>query len=117
MMRGIARDEREDWQDNRFDRALMSAWGRLSPYVASAGNRLARFADKVETLETTIKPLSDAQLRRTADGLRVRLPRARRDLEAVALAFAAAREATRRHTGMRFCLPLLQRSWDARCIS
>jgi preprotein translocase subunit SecA len=101
MMRGIARDEREDWQDNRFDRALMSAWGRLSPYVASAGNRLARFADKVETLETTIKPLSDAQLRRTADGLRVRLPRARRDLEAVALAFAAAREATRRHSGMR----------------
>jgi preprotein translocase subunit SecA len=99
---GNAYDERADWKDNRFDRMLMSVWGRASPYVAStlSGGRLERFVRTVFTFEKTIKTSSDAQLRRSTDGLRMRLLGARRDSDAVAFAFAAAREAARRHTGM-----------------
>lgn len=100
--RGSANDERADWKDNRFDRLLLSAWGRASPYVAStfAASRFDRFVRRVVALEKTIKISSDAQLRRSADGLRMRLLDARWDSDAVAFAFAAAREAARRHTGM-----------------
>jgi preprotein translocase subunit SecA len=98
-----AYDERKDWQDNRFDRALLNLWGWASPHMASAlrVNRFDRFSCQVEALEGQIQVASDARLRQLADGLRMRLSGAGTDGDTVAFAFALAREAARRHSGMR----------------
>ncbi len=98
---GAAYDERRDWQDNRLDRALLSLWGRASPYLTSEQTRFERFARRVEGYEGTIQPAADERLRQLADGLRVRLSGAGPDGDGLAFAFALAREAARRHAGMR----------------
>jgi len=95
--------ERMDRNENRLDQALLSAWGRVSPYLQPGPGRrqirwLARLA---EDHENHLTGLSDTGLRQTAEELRGRLLSGALQSEGIALAFALGREAARRHTGMR----------------
>ena len=80
-----------------------NAWGRVSPYLLSGLERrqLDRLVQRAEDQEKRLTGLPDERLRQTADELRGRLLSASFDADEIALAFALAREAARRHTGMR----------------
>jgi preprotein translocase subunit SecA len=90
-------------KEGRLDGALLSAWGRVSPYLLSvpARDRLKRFARRVEDLELQLVNLPDQALRERADELRARLLSASFHSHEIALSFALAREAACRHVGMR----------------
>jgi preprotein translocase subunit SecA len=90
-------------KEGRLDGVLLSAWGRVSPYLLSAParDRLKRFARRVQDLELQLVNLPDRRLRELADELRARLLSASLQSHAMALSFALAREAARRHVGMR----------------
>jgi preprotein translocase subunit SecA len=94
--------ELSEHHDSRMDRALLAAWGQLSPRLLPVlqQRRLRRFVESVEGREKTLTGLSDQQLRQHADELRVQLSRGSADGKAAALAFALAREAARRHLGL-----------------
>jgi preprotein translocase subunit SecA len=95
--------EKVDQQENAFDALLLNAWGHVSPYLLSAfeRRRFNRFVRRIEDQEKSLTALSDERLRRTASELRGRLSSATLNSDATALAFALAREAARRHTGLR----------------
>src|SRR5262249_14449022 len=95
--------ERPDLSENRLDNALLYAWGRVSPYLLSGLERrkLERFVQLVEQQEKLIADLPDGRLRETADQLRDRLLSACFTSHNTALAFALARVAAHRHTGLR----------------
>lgn len=95
--------ERAAGKESRLDGALLGAWGRASPHLLSAPvrDRFARFANQVEALEPRLANLADRRLRETADELRPRLLSAKPLSAAMATSFALAREAARRHVGMR----------------
>jgi preprotein translocase subunit SecA len=95
--------EQADRRENRLDGALLHAWGRASPYLLSRlwRKRLDRLVQRAEDQEKRLTIQPDEQLRQTADALRGRLSSATCNLEDISLAFALAREAARRHTGMR----------------
>jgi preprotein translocase subunit SecA len=90
-------DRRQIW----LDRALLNLWGHASSHLlAEIGHRRrAQLIQRVKAQDLTC--LSDRQLRDLADELRQRLISTGLNLEGLASAFAIAREATRRHTGMR----------------
>src|SRR5215475_3257108 len=95
--------ERADHRENGLDTLLLNAWGRVSPHLLSRLERkqLGRFVQRVENQENRLIGLRDEQLRETADELRGRLLSKSFDTDETASAFALAREAARRHTGMR----------------
>ena len=95
--------EQAERKEGKHDGALLAAWGRISPYLLSAlaRNRLERLARQVEDLEPQLIDLPDHRLRERADELRVRLLSASFHSREMALSFALAREAARRHLGMR----------------
>ena len=95
--------EQAERKEGRLDGALLSAWGRVSPYLLSAlaRRRLERLVRQVEDLEPQLINLPDHRLRERADELRVRLLSASFHSREMALSFALAREAARRHVGMR----------------
>ena len=95
--------ERADHRENGLDTLLLNAWGRVSPHLLSRLERkqLGRFVQRVEDQENRLIGLRDEQLRQTADELRGRLLSTSFDTYETASAFALAREAARRHTGMR----------------
>ena len=88
---------------SRVDETLLAAWGQLSTRLSSARQhrRLRRFVGSVEDHEKELLGLADEQLRQRADELRVHLSRRKNDAKATGLAFAFAREAARRHLGLR----------------
>ena len=95
--------ERAARKESKPDAALLGAWGRISPHVLSAlsRTRLGRFARLVEDLEPQLVMLSDRRLRGFADELRPRMLSAGLYSYEMASSFALAREAARRHVGMR----------------
>src|SRR5262245_5178923 len=95
--------EKADRRENGLDVALLSAWGGVSAYLLSRleRRRLERLVRRVEDKEKQLTMLPDQQLRHTAEQLRGRLLSASLDSDEMSLAFALAREAARRHTGMR----------------
>jgi preprotein translocase subunit SecA len=95
--------ERPDRQESRLDGALLNAWGRVSPYLLSGigRRRLERLADRAEHTEKQLGVLTDKGLRQSADKLREQLVSANQSSDEVAFAFSLAREAARRHAGMR----------------
>jgi preprotein translocase subunit SecA len=95
--------EQADRRENRLDGALLNAWGHASAYLFSGPRyrQFERFVQRVEDREAQLTVLSDEGLRRTADELRGRLLPASPSGDEIALAFALAREAARRHTQMR----------------
>src|SRR5262249_37717549 len=95
--------EKSDRRQSRLDRALLKAWGCASSYLLSrAGHRQReRLVEHAENQEKQLTSLSDQQLRQAADELRCRLVSAGSNLDGIPSAFALAREAARRHTGMR----------------
>src|SRR5262245_27518199 len=95
--------ERPDLPDNALDAALLNLWGRVAPYTLSRLERarFERLADLVEGYEQQLITMSKDTFRRTVDELRSRLAKSERRAHDVALAFALAREAARRHAGMR----------------
>ena len=95
--------EQADRQENRLDSALLHAWGRASPYLLSRlwRERLDRLVQRAEDQEKWVTVQPDERLRQTADALRGRLSSANCTLDDTGLAFALAREAARRQTGMR----------------
>jgi preprotein translocase subunit SecA len=100
---GTPYPERADRKDGRLDGALVGAWGRVSPHLLSALERcrLGRFVQGVERREQPLTGLTDRQLRGAADDLRARFVPARVGETEIATAFALAREAARRHRGLR----------------
>jgi preprotein translocase subunit SecA len=94
--------ERADHRENRLDSALLHAWGRASSYLLSGlwRVRLERFVQRAENEEKRLSALPDERLRQTADALRGGLSSANSNFDDIPLAFALAREAARRHTGM-----------------
>ena len=95
--------EQADRRENRLDGALLNAWGRVSAYLFSGlrHRQFDRLVQRAEDQETRLTVLSDERLRQTADELRGRLWPESSSWDEIALAFALAREAARRHTGMR----------------
>jgi preprotein translocase subunit SecA len=95
--------EQADRRENRLDSALLRAWGRISPHVLSRlwRRQLDRVVQRAEDQEKRLIALPDERLRQTADALRGRLSSANCNLDDIGLAFALAREAAHRHTGMR----------------
>jgi preprotein translocase subunit SecA len=95
--------ERVVRQESGLDAALLGAWGQVSPYVPSAlsGTWLWRFTRQVEDLESELVTLTDSRLRDFADELRPRMLSASLYSHEMAVSFALAREAARRHVGMR----------------
>ena len=95
--------ENADRRQSRLDRALLNVWGRTSSHLLSGlGHmRRRRLVQQVEDQKRKLSCLSDQQLRHGADELRCRLTSVGLNLEGIASAFALAREAARRHTGMR----------------
>jgi preprotein translocase subunit SecA len=93
--------ERLDALEPVLDRALKEVCGVLAAYVPPivANGRLRRLVAHAEALTKTTSELSDRALRERAGSLRGRL--ALSDQIQVAQAFALAREAADRHTGMR----------------
>jgi preprotein translocase subunit SecA len=94
--------ERADHRENRLDSALLHAWGRASSYLLSGlwRVRLERLVQRAEDEEKRLSALADERLRQNADELRGRLSSANSNFNDIPLAFALAREAARRHTGM-----------------
>jgi preprotein translocase subunit SecA len=92
-------DRDEGWLDG----ALLDAWGRVSPYLLSPveRGRLNRLVQRSEKMEKSLTGLTDLSLRQAADEVRARFARTRNSARDVALAFALAREAARRHRGLR----------------
>src|SRR5947209_1901192 len=82
---------------------LLNAWGRASPYLLSGLERtqLDRLVRRAEDDEKRLAVLMDQRLRQTADELRSSPLLRRGNVDELGLAFAVAREATRRHRGMR----------------
>ena len=95
--------ERAACNESGLDTALLRAWGRVSPSLLSAlaRDRLMRFASQVEALEPRFANLSDVSLREFADELRARLASTSLHSHEMAVSFALAREAAKRHVGMR----------------
>jgi preprotein translocase subunit SecA len=95
--------ERSDRQQSRLDGTLLNAWGRVSPYLLFRFGRrpLERLVQRVEDVEKQLGILTDRRLRQTADELRERLVSAGQGSNEIAFAFSLAREAARRHAGMR----------------
>jgi len=95
--------ERSDRQQSRLDGTLLNAWGRASPYLLSGigRRRLERLVRGVEDTEKQLDVLTDRGLRQSADELRERLVSAGQGSDEIAFAFSLAREAARRHAGMR----------------
>ena len=95
--------ERADHRENGLDTLLLNAWGRVSPHLLSGLERkqLERLVQRAGDQEKRLTGLRDEQLRQTADELRGRLLSMSFDADEIALSFALAREAARRHTGMR----------------
>src|SRR5262245_14519241 len=95
--------ERADRRENKLDTLLLNAWGRASPHLLSGLERkqLEQFVQRVEDQESRLTGLRDEQLRQTADELRGRLLSTSFATDQIASAFALAREAARRHVGMR----------------
>ena len=95
--------EQADRRESRFDSAILNAWGHVSPLLLSGfeRRRWERLVRSVESREKYLIDLSDRQLRQTADELRASLASVTIKSDGMALAFALAREAARRHTGMR----------------
>ena len=95
--------ERADHRENGLDTLLLNAWGRVSPHLLSGLERtqLERLVQRAQDQEKRLTGLRDERLRQTADELRGRLLSTSFDANEIALSFALAREAARRHTGMR----------------
>src|SRR6266849_5148579 len=95
--------EKSDRRSSRLDSALLNVWGRASSHLLSgAGHRQRnRLVERAEAQEKQLTSLSDQQLRQAADQLRCTLVSAGSNLEGIASAFSLAREAARRHAGMR----------------
>src|SRR5215510_9792095 len=95
--------EQADRRESRFDSVMLNAWGQVSPLLLSGfeRRRWQRLVRSVGSREKQLADLSDRHLRQTADELRASLVSATVKSEAMSLAFALAREAARRHTGMR----------------
>src|SRR6266702_2609803 len=95
--------ERSDRQQSRLDRALLNAWGRVSPYLQPRfeRRRLDRLVLRVEDTEKQLCVLTDRGLRHSADELRERLVSAGQSSNEIAFAFSLVREAACRHSGMR----------------
>ena len=95
--------ERDDHPETWIDAALLTAWGRISPYLTSGPERcrLNRFVKQVENHERNLIGQSDESFRHSVDQMRRIFLTTRSRSNAVALAFAFAREAARRHLGMR----------------
>ena len=95
--------ERADRKQSRLDEILLNVWGRASPYLLSALERtqLDRLVQRAEDDEKRLAVLTDQRLRQTADELRSSPLLRRGNVDELALAFAVAREATRRQRGMR----------------
>lgn len=95
--------ERADSDEVWLDGALLSAWGRLTPHLLSVleRRRLERLVRQIEEEGKALGAFTDQQLRQVADELRPRLALAPKDAGKLALAFALAREAARRHLGLR----------------
>ena len=95
--------ERTAPTESGLDAALLGAWGQVSPHVQSALSRarLRRFAQLVEDQEPRLVSLKDGRLRDFADELRPRMMSASLYSHEMAVSFALAREAARRHVGMR----------------
>ncbi|MFO1098475.1 MAG: preprotein translocase subunit SecA [Xanthobacteraceae bacterium] len=102
LAKGTPYPECVDEQETRLDSALLNVWGRTSPALLSsvARTRGNQLVNRVLELEKTQRALSDDKLREAADALRIRLVAGRRASTDRALAFALAREAARRHTGI-----------------
>jgi preprotein translocase subunit SecA len=94
-------DERPDGMESRLDRALLATWGTISRPMWSAlqRRRLAHFVNGVERAEKDIAALSEVAFRAAADELRQR--RTAADEKTQVRAFALAREAAKRHRGLR----------------
>ena len=94
--------ERVKPQEGRLDWALLHAWGHVAPYMLSAleRKRLAHVVQRAEDEETRISALTDKRLREATEELRGRLRSRRVNGDAIALAFALAREAARRRRGL-----------------
>ena len=95
--------EQPDRRENRLDGAMLNAWGRVSAYLFSGlqHRQFDRLVQRAEDQETRLTNFSEEGLRQTADELRGRLLPETSSWDEIALAFALAREAARRHTGMR----------------
>lgn len=95
--------ERAARKESGLDAALLGAWGQVSPYLLSAHSRsrLWRFARQVENMESKLTFLTDSRLRDFVDELRPRMLSASLYSQEMAISFALAREAARRHVGMR----------------
>jgi preprotein translocase subunit SecA len=100
---GMPQIEQADCEDNRLDRVLRHAWGCISPRVLSGlwRGQLGQLVQRIENQEKQLMLLSDERLRQTANELRGSLVLTGIHSEGIAVAFALAREAARRHTGMR----------------
>jgi preprotein translocase subunit SecA len=102
--------ESADRRQSRLDRALLNVWGRTSSYLQSGLGQMrrTRLVQIVEDQQGKLTYLSEQQLRHAADELRSRLTSTGLKLQGVGFAFALAREAARRHTGMQhFTVQLL----------
>jgi preprotein translocase subunit SecA len=95
--------EKSDLGSSRFDRALLSLWGRTSSHLLTGAGQGQRkqLVERARAYEKELTSVSDKQLRQAADELRSRLISAASNVEEIGSAFAIAREAARRHTGMR----------------
>lgn len=94
-------DERPDAMESRLDRSLLAAWGTISRPISSTLHRrqLESFVDCVEQVEEDFTGLSEAAFRAAADDIRQRNTVISDEI--VLRAFALAREAARRHRGLR----------------
>jgi preprotein translocase subunit SecA len=102
--------ERTDRHEDRLDGTLLNGWGRVTSYLPSAIGRKGfdRVTHGAERAEAQLSVLTDRALRQRADELRERLVSASQSSDETAVAFALAREAARRHAGMRhFAVQLL----------
>jgi preprotein translocase subunit SecA len=95
--------ERADHQPNRFDTALLAAWGSIVPRLLSGlgRRRLKRVALLAEGHQKTVATFSERRLREAANGLRRELYRQAFEPNLVGWAFALTREAAYRYVGMR----------------
>ena len=95
--------EQAERKEGRLDRALLHTWGCVAAHWLSAPERkrLGRLVQRAEDEERRIVVLTDQELREAADEVRARSLLVRTNADQVASAFAIAREAARRHRGLR----------------
>lgn len=95
--------ERAVDQVGRSDRFLLNAWGAIAPRALSkiALRQSLRLVRRSEFHGERISSFSDQALLAAAGDLRAKLAAHPYDMEAVAISFALAREATSRHLGKR----------------